>query len=428
MTMLAIFGTLLILLFTSVPISVVIGLSVVAGLLVSGSTSMLMVAQNCFTAVDSFPLMGLPFYMLCGTLMINGGTARQLVDFAKSLVGWITGGLGIITTLSCIFFGAISGSAPGTTAAIGSLLIPAMKKSGYSSELAAALTACSGTIGVIIPPSIPFVICGVSSGVSVADMFIAGIVPGIAIGLGLMVVTYIYARRGGLDAHHEAFSFRTVCKSLWEAKWAILVPVIILGGIYSGIFTPTESAVIACVYAMLVGFLINRELTLASFWSSLVDACLMTGTTLIINGISSAFGQLLTIERIPSTIATFMLGISDNVIIILLLIILMLMFVGCFFETLSAIIILTPIFLPVVKMYGVDPIHFGIILVCGIAIGFVTPPLGTTLFLSAQLADTTLEKTLKYLLPYLLMMIGTLLLLTFIPELSMFLVQLLSTK
>lgn len=425
MSMLILFGTMAVLLFSSVPIAISIGLAVIAGLLYEGFP-LIMAAQNCFTAVDSFALMGLPFYMLCGTLMVNGGTAQKLIDFAKSLVGWVTGGLGFITTLSCMFFGAISGSAPGTTAAIGSLMVPAMKKAGYKSELAASITACAGTIGVIIPPSIPFVIYGVASGVSVADMFIAGIVPGILIGLGLMVVCYIMAKKTHIPKDSNAFSFRKVLVSFWDAKWAILVPVIILGGIYSGIFTPTESAVIACIYSLIVGVFVYHQINFRTLMNSLIDACLMTGTTLIINGISSAFGQLLTIEKIPTTIANFMIGISNNPNVILLLIILVLLFVGCFFETLSAIIILTPIFLPVVKMFGMEPVHFGIMLVCGLAIGFVTPPLGTTLFLGAQLAGTTLEKTLKYLWPFLLMMVGTLLLITFVPEVSMFLVQLLA--
>ncbi len=425
MTMLAIFGTMALLLFLSVPIAVSIGLSVVVGLLVSGSMPMLMTAQNCFTAVDSFALMGLPFYMLVGTLMINGGTAQKLIDLASSIVGWIRGGLGFITTLSCMFFGAISGSAPGTTAAIGSIMIPAMKDAGYNKELAASITSCAGTIGVIIPPSIPFVIYGVTAGVSVGDMFLAGILPGIIIGLGLMVMFYIMARKTGIKSTDTRFSFKKVLISFWDAKWAVLVPIIILGGIYSGVFTPTESAVIACVYALIVGIFVYHQITLRVFFNSLVEAGLMTGSTLIINGISSAFGQLLTVERIPSTIANFVLGISDNFVVIILLITLILLLIGCFFETLSAIIILTPIFLPIVKTFGMDPVHFGIFLVCGLAIGFVTPPLGTTLFLGVQLAGTSLEKTLKYLWPFILMMVTTLLIIAFVPEVSMGLVHLL---
>lgn len=425
MTMLVLFGTMAILLFLSVPIAISIGLAVVAGLLYSGMP-LLMAAQNCFTAVDSFALMGLPFYMLCGTLMVNGGTAQKLVDFAKSLVGWVTGSLGFITTLSCMFFGAISGSAPGTTAAIGSIMVPAMKNGGYKSELAAAIISCSGSIGVIIPPSIPFVIYGVASGASVADMFLAGIVPGILIGLGLMVVCFFMAKKERVPREQTGFSLKRVFTSFWDAKWAILVPVIILGGIYSGIFTPTESAAVACVYSLVVGVAIYHQINFRTLMDSLIDACLMTGTTLIINGISSAFGQLLTIEKIPTIIANFMLSLSDDPRVILLLIIVVLLIVGCFFETLSAIIILTPIFLPVVEMFGMDPVHFGIVLVCGLAIGFVTPPLGTTLFLGSQLADTTLEKTLKYLWPFLLMMIFTLLIITYVPNVSLFLVNLLS--
>ncbi|MGI6028482.1 MAG: TRAP transporter large permease [Candidatus Heteroscillospira sp.] len=412
-------------LFSSVPIAISIGLAVIAGLLYQG-LPLIMAAQNCFTAVDSFALMGLPFYMLCGTLMVNGGTAHKLVEFAKSLVGWITGGLGFITTLSCMFFGAISGSAPGTTAAIGSLMVPAMKKGGYKSELAAAITSCAGTIGIIIPPSIPFVIYGVASGVSVADMFIAGIVPGVLIGVGLMIMCYIMAKRMHIPRDENKFSFKRVLISLWDAKWAILVPVIILGGIYSGVFTPTESAVIACVYALIIGIVVYRQINFRTLMDSLIDACLMTGTTLIINGISSAFGQLLTIQKIPTTIANAMLSLSNDPTVILLLIIAVLLIVGCFFETLSAIIILTPIFLPVVKMFGMDPVHFGLVLVCGLAIGFVTPPLGTTLFIGAQLAETSLEKVLKYLWPFLLMMIFTLLIITFVPDVSLFMIRLLS--
>ena len=425
MTMLVLFGTMAILLFLSVPIAISIGLSVVVGLLYGGMP-LLMAAQNCFTAVDSFALMGLPFYMLCGTLMVNGGTAHKLVEFAKSLVGWVVGSLGFITTLSCMFFGAISGSAPGTTAAIGSIMVPAMKNGGYKSELSAAIISCSGTIGVIIPPSIPFVIYGVASGASVADMFIAGIIPGILIGAGLMVVCFIMAKKERVPKEETGFSLKRVFTSFWDAKWAILVPVIILGGIYSGVFTPTESAAVACVYSLIVGIFIYHQINFRTLMDSLIDACLMTGTTLIINGISSAFGQLLTIEKIPTTIANFMLGLSDDPKVILFFIIVVLLIVGCFFETLSAIIILTPIFLPVVKMFGMDPVHFGIMLVCGLAIGFVTPPLGTTLFLGAQLADTTLEKTLKYLWPFLLVMILTLLIITYVPAVSLFLVNLLS--
>lgn len=419
--LLVLFGTLAILLFSSVPIAIAIGLAVLAGLWYSGTVPMIMVAQNCFTAVDSFPLMGLPFYMLAGTLMVNGGTARRLIDLAKAMVGWITGGMGIITTLACVFFGAISGSAPGTTAAIGSIMVPSMKEAGYKSGLAGAIAACAGTIGIIIPPSIPFVIYGVASGVSIADMFVAGIIPGILVALGLMVTCYIVARRTRDTAPLEEFHFKHVLVTLFEAKWGLMVPLIILGGIYSGIFTPTESAVVACNYAIVVGVFIYRELTFKSLCRSLIDACLLTGTVLIINGISAAFGQMLTIHRVPLMIAEFMVGLSSDPVVILLLINAMLLIVGCFFETLSAIIILTPIFLPIVKMVGVDPVHFGIMMTCALGIGFVTPPLGTTLFLGAQMAETSLEDVLKHLWPFLIAMTVTLLIITYCPPVSLFL-------
>ena len=418
MTMLVVFGTMAILLFLSVPIAISIGLSVVVGLLYNGMP-LLMAAQNCFTAVDSFALMGLPFYMLCGTLMVNGGTAQKLVDFAKSLVGWVTGSLGFITTLSCMFFGAISGSAPGTTAAIGSIMVPAMKNGGYKSELAAAIISCSGTIGVIIPPSIPFVIYGVASGASVADMFLAGIIPGIIIGLGLMVVCFFMARKERVPREETGFSLKRVFTSFWDAKWAILVPVIILGGIYSGIFTPTESAVVAVVYCVIVSVFVYHEFNLKDVYASLYDSVNVNGMTTFMVGFSMAFAAYLTMERIPDRIAEAILSLTDSKILLLLLINLLLLGVGCLIDNIPATIILAPILLPIVEQFGMDPITFGIMLTMNLAIGFVTPPYGIDLFVASAISKEPMSRMIKPTLRFILALLVVLMLVTFCEPLTM---------
>ena len=430
MTMFVIFTTLFFLLFTSVPIAMAIGLAVIAGVLHSGAVPLLLVAQNCFTAIDSFPLMGVPFFMLAGTLMVQGGAARRLINLARALMGWITGGMGIVTVLSCMFFGAISGSGPGTTVAIGSIMVPAMIEGGYKRGLASAIAASAGgTMGIIIPPSIPFIIYAVVARVSIADMFMAGILPGILLAVGLMIACYIGARRTKDNMSFSdvtRFDLKSVWRAFNDAKWALLAPVLILGGIYSGIFTPTESAVVTCIYAIIIGVFVYRELNFKSFVRALTDAGLISGTVLIINGISASFGQFLTIKRIPDQVASAIIGFSDNPVVVLFLIVVVLMIVGTSFEALSTIIILTPIFLPIVTRMGVDPIHFGIIMCVAMAASFVTPPMGTTIFIASQLADTTLEETLRHIGPFLISMMIVLLVVTYVPWLSLAIPQFLA--
>ena len=332
----------------------------------------------------------------------------------------------MVTIVACMFFAAISGSGPATVAAIGGFMIPAMVARKYDGGFAAAIAASAGSIGVIIPPSIPFVLYGVIGGVSVGNMFLAGIIPGILIGVGLMITAYIISnKRGYKPAAHEVFKFSDVLKATYEAKWALLIPVIILGGIYGGIFSPTEAAVVAVVYAFIVGKFVYKELSWKDSFQSFREAVVINATTMIIIGLSVSFAYFMTLEQIPNQIAGFLTDFSSNPIVILLAINLLLLVVGMFIDTISALVILTPILLPIVVAVGVDPVHFGVILVANLAIGFITPPLGVNLFVASSVGNVKFEKIVVSVFPFLLSMIICLLVITYIPALSLWLPNLL---
>jgi C4-dicarboxylate transporter DctM subunit len=335
------------------------------------------------------------------------------------MVGNKTGGFAIATIITCMFFAAISGSGPATVAAIGGIMIPAMVKQGYDKRFATAVVAAAGSLGVIIPPSIPMVIYGVVGSVSIGNMFIAGILPGILVGLALMVYTYFHSRKKGYTGSDEKTSISNIARAVWDAKWALLIPIIILGGIYGGIFTPTEAAVIAVVYGLVAGLLLYKELKVKDLPKVMIDSALTTATILIIVGTATAFGRLLTIEQIPNQVAQAMLSISENPIVIILLITILLLIVGCFMDTLAAIIILTPILLPIAVNIGYDPIHFGIIMVLNLAIGFITPPLGVNLFVGSGISGLSIEALSKAIVPFFFAMLLTLLIVIFVPQLSL---------
>lgn len=418
MTILSLFGLLFLFIFIGVPIAMALGLSSILTILFTTNMDISVVAQQSFTSLDSFPLMAIPFFMLAGILMGKGGVSKRLLEFASALVGWIMGGLAMVTVVACMFFSAISGSGPATVAAIGSFMIPEMKNRNYGGGFASAITAASGSIGVIIPPSIPFVIYGVVANVSVGSMFLAGIIPGILVGVSLLVVSYIIAKKNNYSAARETVSFKEMLKTAWEAKWAILIPIIILGGIYNSVFSPTEAAVVAVVYAIIIGVFVHKELSIKDLYDSLSEAAILNGATMIIIGLSISFSYLMTAERIPTTMADFLTGISSNPIFILLLINLFLLLVGAFIDTISALVVLSPILLPVVTALGVDPIHFGVILVTNLAIGFITPPVGVNLFVASHIGGTRIEEISKAVIPILIMLIISLLIITFIPQLS----------
>ena len=407
-------------LLLSVPIGIALGLSTLVTIVYSGSLPLEFLAKELVTSVDSFPLMAVPFFILAGEIMGKGGISERLFRVANSLVGNKTGGFAIATIITCMFFAAISGSGPATVAAIGGIMIPAMVRQGYDKRFATAVVCAAGSLGVIIPPSIPMVIYGVVGNVSIANMFIAGILPGLLVGFALIVYAYFYSKKMGYTGLDEKTSISGIAKSVWDAKWALLIPIIILGGIYGGIFTPTEAAVIAVVYGLVAGLLLYRELKIKDLPSVLANSALTTATILIIVGTATAFGRLLTIQQIPNQVAQAMLSVSESPIVIILLITLLLLIVGCFMDTLAAIIILTPILLPIAINIGYDPVHFGIIMVLNLAIGFITPPLGVNLFVGSGISGLSIEALSKAIVPFFLVMVFTLFIVIFLPQISLF--------
>lgn len=416
--------SLLVLLLLSVPVALSIGLASTVAFMNDGSMPLIVLIQRMFAALDSFPLMAIPFFILAGSLMESGGISRRLVNFANSLAGGMTGGLAVVTVVTAMFFSAISGSSAATTAAIGSILIPAMVKKGYDIRFAGATQAVSGELGVIIPPSIPMILFGISAGVSIGDLFIAGFLPGIMIGGSLILVCwYISKRRGykgetGITWSHRWQAFK-------EALLALLMPVIILGGIYGGFFTPTEAAVIAVLYALIVGVFVYREVK----WKQLVEifskSAITTSIIMIIISAAGMFGWILTREQVPQKIAAAFTAFSDNPIIFLALINLLLIFVGMFFETSASIIILAPLLTPIAVQLGIDPVHFGMIMIVNLAMGMVTPPVGVNLFIACQIAGIKLEELTKALIPFFIMLIVDILIITYVPAISTWLPSLL---
>lgn len=419
MVSLLLFGCFVLLLILSVPVAISLGLASALALLYSGKVSSTYIAQGLVTSIDSFPLMAVPFFILAGDLMGVGGLSRRLLAVANAFFGRYTGGLAIIGIVTCLFFAAISGSGPATVAAIGGLLLPAMARAGYDKGYSVGLLASAGSLGIIIPPSIPMIIYAVSANVSITQMFLAGVIPGLLIAAVLIVTAWLKARKEGYSGSPERPSAKEIWATVWDAKWALMVPVIILGGIYGGIFTPTEAAAIGVIYGFIVGVFVHKEMKFKDLYSVIASSALTSATVIVIVGTATIFGRMLAIERIPFMIADYIVHLTDSPIMILLLINILLIFVGMFMETLAAIIILVPILLPVVMAVGVDPVHFGIVIIVNLAIGMVTPPVGVNLFVGARVGGTTLEKAAAGAIPFIVAMIAVLLAITYIPWLSL---------
>lgn len=415
MESLVLFGIFFILLFLGIPIGYAIGIATLITISKYTSLPTVLIAQNSVAGVDSFPLLAIPFFMTAGNLMSSGGIAKRLVNFFEAIIGHITGGLGMVTVVVCMFFAAISGSAVATVSAVGAFMIPQMVNHGYSKGFSTALTAAAGTIGVIIPPSVPFVIYGVVSGASITQMFTAGFLPGILMGVALMIICYIVSKKEGYKGSETRSSLKEIFHSFIDAIWAILSPIIILGGIYSGIFTPTEAAVVSVVYSFIVGVFVYKELDLKQAYNSFRDAIVVNGATTFMVGLSTAFAALLTMQQIPLKIATFITSLSDNGLVIMLFINLFLLLVGMFIDNIPGTIILTPILLPIVMKLGMSPITFGIMLTMNLAIGFCTPPYGINLFVATAISKVNMTVLTKEIIKFIFGLVIVLLAVTFIP-------------
>lgn len=410
------FAIFFLLLLIGSPIMVALGVGTMACFLILDIDLSIMI-ERAFASLTAFPLMALPAFVLAGALMEASGISRRLVNIAEAVVGPIPGGLAISTVLSCVFFGAISGSGPATTAAVGMLMIPAMVKRGYDPSYAAATTATAGGIGIIIPPSIPMVIYGVTGQVSISKMFMAGFIPGFIIAFALCILHYFRCRdlSSGLQ-----WSVKNIFQTLKEGFWSIMAPTIILGGIYAGWFTPTEAAVVAIFYTIFVGVCIHRELKFKAFMASLNTTTWLTGRVLVLVFTATAFGFLLTSYKIPNEIAAWVLEFTDDVYLVWTFVVIFLLFLGMFMETLAIIMLVTPVLLPIMTSYGVDPIHFGLVLICCCGIGFSTPPLGENMFIASGISDRSLESISLKALPMVVANISAIVLLVIFPQLVMF--------
>lgn len=412
------FGSFAVLLFLGVPIAYSLGAATLLVIYAQGMPAVFM-AQTAYNATDSFPLMAVPFFVLAGYLMEFGGLSRRLIALAEVLIGGVSGGLACVTILACTFFAAISGSGPATVAAIGAIMIPAMIRRGYDAGFAGAVASTGGTIGIMIPPSTPMIFYGVVGNVSITSMFMAGILPGLLVSTCLILLSWWMARYHGYGGSGEVLTLHRFWIGLKGAVWALLAPVIILGGIYGGIFTPTEASVVAVGYALLTGGAIYRELSWGDLYRALLNAVVVSGTVTIIVGLAGGFGRLLTIHQIPQQMGGMLLQVTDNWFMALVLIGFVLIIIGTFMETLATIVIITPILLPVVTQLGIDPIHLGIIIIITSEISFLTPPLGANLFVAMRISGSTLEAISKSVLPYIIALVVLTMVLAAFPQISL---------
>lgn len=396
-----------------VPIALAIGASTLLALNAQG-VPLMVVTQQMFQGINSFALVAVPMFILAGDLMAQGKVSEKLVDFADSLFGFLKGGLSIVSVGAGMFFAAISGSGAATTAAVGSSLVPELRRKGYDPASAASLIAASGTIGVVIPPSVPMIIYAVIAQQSVSTLFLNGIVPGVLMGVGLAVIAIVQAYRRNYP-RGTALSPATIWRTFKAASWGLMTPVIILGGIFSGFFTPSEAAVVAVNYALLVSLFIYRDLSLADVYRILIRSAITTAVIMLVIATSAVLSWTLSSWQVPGAIAQAVLSLSTDPYMIMLLVVAVILLTGVFIETASALIILTPVLLPLVGQLGIDPIHFGIIIVMGLAIGMITPPVAINLYVASSVTQLPLERITRAILPYLLGLIAVLLLVVYVP-------------
>lgn len=420
----ALIVVLLVALLLGMPIIWSLALASVVSIALNPDLQYVIIAQRLFAGADSFSLLAVPAFMLAGDIMSKGGLSKRLVDFANSLFGWISGGLSIVALMSCAFFAAISGSSVATTAAIGGILHPEMVKKGYPEDYSAAVQAVGGTLGIVIPPSIVFVIYGNVTGASISGLLMAGIVPGILAGILLCVYAWYAAKKNNFPKEKK-FSGKVALKATKDAIWALFMPVIILGGIYAGVFTPTESAVVAVFYGLIVCLFVYKELDMKTLWTVLKGTAVSTANIMMLVVTAQVFGYLITYYNIPSAVATWFMSFCSSKFLFLFLTVILLIIAGMFMDNGSIILILGPILAPLAAMYGVDPIHYGLLVVFVLALGQVTPPFGTCMFVACGISNRPVSGVARALMPFIGVEFLCALLFAYVPVISTFLPNLL---
>ena len=412
------------LLLLGAPVFVALGVSSVVVIILS-DIPLAMLITDLIKIADMFPLLAVVGFVFAGSIMDKGGMAAQIVEVASLVVGRIQGGLGIVTILGCMFFASMIGSGPGTVAAMGSLMIPSMISRGYSPEYAAGISATGGTLGILIPPSNPMLVYGIIANVSITALFTGGFIPGLVVGSALMLTAYLLARRAGFKGEVIRYSRIEALRIIHKNVWSLLAPVIILGSIYAGICTPVEASIVAVWYSIFVGMFITRELSIASIGQAIRMSVISTGTIIIVVGVSSVFGRFLTMYQIPQQLAESMLEFTRDPHYILMMIMLLLFFLGMFMETLATIVVLAPIFVPIIKAVNIDPVFFGVFWVLTNEVALLTPPLGVNLFIAMNLSGLSLERVAKGAFPYIVVLAGLAFSSIFFPEVVTFLPRML---
>ncbi|MFB5662252.1 TRAP transporter large permease [Alteribacillus sp. HJP-4] len=415
---------LFLLILLRVPIAFALGAVSMTGILLTDPYLLINVPRQIFGGIESFSLIAVPLFILAGEVMTRGGISERLIRFSQMLVGFMPGGLAMVVVVASMFFSALTGTAIAAAAAIGGMMLPAMKKENYDVGFSASLVATSATIGPIIPPSIVLILFGVIASVSIGDLFIAGFVPGIMMGLGLMIYSFIVGKKNNYKARDTIPKPKEFFKGFADALLALIMPIIIIGGIISGIFTATESGVVAVFYALIIGMFVYKELTLKDLKDVFIATGKTTASIVFLIGTASLFIWFLSYESIPAQLTNMLGPVAENPLLLLLVINIILLLAGTFIDTISAVSIFTPLFLPLVIAAGIDPVHFGIIMAVNLTIGMATPPLGVTLFVTAKIAKIKVQDMFKHLVPQVGILIAVLLLITYIPEISLYLPEL----